>query len=139
MLKSAARGSETWEITQAKVGVRGAVIRIEASEVKTALHDETTVEPAANEFTGRVVSVTDGDTIDVLLDDKTTVCARFNGIDAPERGQPFGNNAKEFVSNAFHASPDVRIVELGITLSIPTTRSLPRQSDPPGKRNADSG
>ena len=52
-------------------------------------------------------------TIDVLLADKTTVRVRFNGIDAPERGQPFGNNAKDFVSDAFHTSPDVRVVDLG--------------------------
>ena len=45
--------------------------------------------------------------------DKTTVRVRFNGIDAPERGQPFGNNAKQFVSDAFHTSPDVRVVDLG--------------------------
>ncbi|MEO2018936.1 MAG: hypothetical protein ABGZ53_31705 [Fuerstiella sp.] len=34
----------------------------------------------------------DGDTIDVLTDDKETIRLRFNGIDTPERGQPFGNN-----------------------------------------------
>ena len=51
-------------------------------------------EPATTEFAGQVVGVTDGDTLDVLLADKTTVRVRFNGIDAPERGQPFGNDAK---------------------------------------------
>ncbi len=85
----------------------GRVIDVQSIEPPEAVPD------AANEFTGQVVSVTDGDTIDVLLDDKSTVRVRFNGIDAPERGQPFGNDAKQFVSDAFHASPDVRVVDLG--------------------------
>ena len=42
----------------------------------------------------------DGDTIDVLTDDKETIRLRFNGIDTPERGQPFGNNATKFVSDS---------------------------------------
>ena len=41
----------------------------------------------------------DGDTIDVLTDDKKTIRLRFNGIDTPERGQPFGNNATAFVGS----------------------------------------
>lgn len=43
--------------------------------------------------TGRVVSVTDGDTIKVLCD-RTEVKVRLAEIDAPERGQPFGGKAK---------------------------------------------
>ncbi|MEO2019588.1 MAG: thermonuclease family protein, partial [Fuerstiella sp.] len=45
----------------------------------------------------KVIKIIDGDTIDVLTDDKETIRLRFNGIDTPERGQPFGNNATEFV------------------------------------------
>lgn len=70
-------------------------------------------EPTSTEFTGRVVSVTDGDTIDVLLADKTTVRVRFNGIDALERGQPFGNGAKKTLSEAFGGPTDVHVVDLG--------------------------
>jgi endonuclease YncB( thermonuclease family) len=47
-------------------------------------------------LSGKVVKVVDGDTIDVLQD-RTTVRIRLNGIDAPERGQAFGNRAKQFV------------------------------------------
>jgi len=46
--------------------------------------------PAAVELQGRVVAVTDGDTIKVLDASNTTVVVRLNGIDAPERAQPFG-------------------------------------------------
>lgn len=47
----------------------------------------------------KVIKIVDGDTIDVLTDDKETIRLRFNGIDTPERGQPFGNNATKFVSD----------------------------------------
>lgn len=61
--------------------------------------DPQTPSSAPAGFTAKVVGITDGDTIDVLLDDKTTQRLRLNGIDAPERGQPFGNNAKQFLSD----------------------------------------
>lgn len=46
----------------------------------------------------KVIRVIDGDTIDVLAADRVMIRLRFNGIDAPERGQPFGNNAKQYLS-----------------------------------------
>ncbi|NLX55747.1 MAG: thermonuclease family protein [Planctomycetaceae bacterium] len=46
------------------------------------------------EFSGKVVGVTDGDTIKVLVNRKT-VTVRLEGIDAPELGQSFGRKAKE--------------------------------------------
>jgi endonuclease YncB( thermonuclease family) len=52
----------------------------------------------ADTFKGRVVSVTDGDTITVLRDDKVQVKIRLNQIDAPEIGQPFGQAAKKALS-----------------------------------------
>jgi endonuclease YncB( thermonuclease family) len=42
------------------------------------------------DVTGRVVAVTDGDTIKVLDSSNTEHKVRLTGIDAPERGQPFG-------------------------------------------------
>jgi micrococcal nuclease len=48
-------------------------------------------------FEGEVVGVTDGDTITVLHD-YVPEKIRLNGIDCPESGQPFGNKAKQFVS-----------------------------------------
>jgi endonuclease YncB( thermonuclease family) len=47
-----------------------------------------------------------------LTDDKQTIRIRLNGIDAPERGQPFGNNAKRFVSESV-GGQTVRIVTHG--------------------------
>src|SRR5262245_36012063 len=48
-------------------------------------------------FEGRVVSVADGDTLTVLRD-HTQVRIRLHGIDAPEKGQPYGARAKQLTS-----------------------------------------
>lgn len=56
------------------------------------------VAGAAFACTGRVVGVTDGDTIKVLCD-RTEVKVRLAEIDAPERGQPFGAKAKVALSD----------------------------------------
>lgn len=53
---------------------------------------------AAEQFTGKVVGITDGDTIKVLRDGKE-VRVRLYGIDCPEKGQPFGQKAKQATSN----------------------------------------
>ena len=50
-----------------------------------------------DEFTGRVVGISDGDTISVLRDGKA-VKVRLYGIDAPEKAQPFGTQARKFTS-----------------------------------------
>jgi micrococcal nuclease len=47
---------------------------------------------------GKVVGVTDGDTIKVLCEGVETK-VRLNQIDTPERGQAFGSKAKEGLSN----------------------------------------
>lgn len=53
-------------------------------------------QAGAATLSGKVVKVVDGDTIDILKN-RSTVRIRLNGIDAPERGQAFGNRAKQFV------------------------------------------
>ena len=50
-------------------------------------------------FSGKVVGVTDGDTVKVMRDGRS-VTIRLHGIDAPEKSQSFGSAAKRFVSNA---------------------------------------
>jgi micrococcal nuclease len=56
------------------------------------------VAPArAEDFTGRVVGVSDGDTLTVLRG-RTPVKIRLHGIDAPEAGQDFGTRAKQAAS-----------------------------------------
>lgn len=44
---------------------------------------------------GRVVSVSDGDTLTVLGSNKQQYKIRLQGIDAPEKTQPFGQKCKE--------------------------------------------
>ena len=75
---------------------------------------DATTEPVeqANEITGKVVGIIDGDTIDILTAEKTTIRIRFNGIDAPETGQPFGRNAKQFLSESIGGQV-VRVVTHG--------------------------
>jgi micrococcal nuclease len=51
----------------------------------------------AKEFTGKVVGVTDGNTITVMHLGKSER-VRLHGIDCPEKGQAFGNRAKQFIS-----------------------------------------
>ena len=52
----------------------------------------------AENITGQVVSVADGDTITVLDADKVQHKIRLAGIDAPEKKQSFGNRSKESLS-----------------------------------------
>ncbi|HKQ35109.1 MAG TPA: thermonuclease family protein [Nitrospiraceae bacterium] len=48
-------------------------------------------------FTGPVISVLDGDTIEVLHNNRAERI-RLSGIDCPEKGQAFGNRAKQAAS-----------------------------------------
>ena len=48
-------------------------------------------------FGGEVVKVADGDTLTVLRD-HTRYRIRLHGIDAPEKGQPYGSCAKKLMS-----------------------------------------
>jgi micrococcal nuclease len=49
----------------------------------------TAASPAASTLTGKVVKIADGDTLTLLVA-KTQIKVRLEGIDTPERGQPFG-------------------------------------------------
>lgn len=49
-------------------------------------------------FEARVIAIIDGDTIDVLRDNKPQRI-RLYGIDAPEHKQPFGTKAQEYLGN----------------------------------------
>jgi micrococcal nuclease len=52
----------------------------------------------AEGFTGKVVSITDGDTIRVMRDG-VSVPVRLWGVDCPEAKQPFGTRAKQFTGD----------------------------------------
>lgn len=53
----------------------------------------------ADELRGRVVGVTDGDTLTLLDASKHQYKIRLNGIDAPESGQAFGQVSKQGLSS----------------------------------------
>jgi endonuclease YncB( thermonuclease family) len=67
---------------------------------------------AAVEIIGRVVGITDGDTLTVLSDLRQQTKVRLAEIDTPESGQPYGSRARQALSDlAFGKS--VRVVEQG--------------------------
>lgn len=63
-------------------------------------------------WTGECVGISDGDTISVMRDGKP-VKVRLYGIDSPERGQDFGERAREFVGRlAFRKNVTVIPVDM---------------------------
>lgn len=63
------------------------------------------------EFTAKVIGVKDGDTIEVLFKSKPIII-RLEHIDCPEKKQPFGKKAKQFVSDNIFGK-NVRVVSNG--------------------------
>jgi endonuclease YncB( thermonuclease family) len=55
--------------------------------------------PGVRTITGRVVGVSDGDTITVLAAGNQQLKVRLDGIDAPEARQPFGARSKQSLSS----------------------------------------
>ena len=55
--------------------------------------------PPAATLTGKVVKIADGDTLTLLVG-KTQVKVRLEGIDTPERGQPFGRKAGQALAKS---------------------------------------
>ena len=49
----------------------------------------------ADQLVGKVIKVTDGDTVNVHTSDNETCKIRLSGIDAPEKKQAFGNRSKQ--------------------------------------------
>ena len=67
---------------------------------------------SAHAWEGKVVGVTDGDTITVLQD-KNSIKVRLYGIDCPERRQAFGTRAKQFTSDlVFGKVVDVETIDV---------------------------
>lgn len=50
---------------------------------------------AAESISGRVVNVSDGDTVTILINEAETIKVRLSEIDAPEKNQPWGNKSKQ--------------------------------------------
>ena len=52
----------------------------------------------AEQFTGKVVGISDGDTLSVLREGKA-VKVRLHGVDTPEKAQAFGTQARKFTGD----------------------------------------
>jgi endonuclease YncB( thermonuclease family) len=59
----------------------------------------TTLTSFADQLVGKVIKVTDGDTVNVLTGYNQTHKIRLSGIDAPEKRQPFGNKSKQALAD----------------------------------------
>ncbi|MEO7982811.1 MAG: thermonuclease family protein [Bacteroidota bacterium] len=54
-------------------------------------------ERSSSELSGKVISILDGDTYDILLEGNETIRIRMEGIDAPEKGMPYYNVSKKYL------------------------------------------
>lgn len=54
---------------------------------------------SAQTLKGKVVRVSDGDTVVLLDADNTQQKIRLHSMDAPENGQPYGDKSKEYLSS----------------------------------------
>jgi endonuclease YncB( thermonuclease family) len=60
---------------------------------------------ARETITGKVVGVSDGDTLTVLVEGRRQVKVRLHGVDAPEAHQAYGSRAKQFTSRLVFGKP----------------------------------
>ena len=51
-----------------------------------------------SKISGKVISIIDGDTYDILIKGNRTIRIRMEGIDAPERGMPFYRVSKNYLA-----------------------------------------
>jgi micrococcal nuclease len=55
------------------------------------------IELSGNDISGKVISIIDGDTYDILVEGNKTIHIRMEGIDAPEKGMPFYQVSKSYL------------------------------------------
>ena len=86
----------------ALLGLIGNKKNIKADDVKAIIEPYRNAVNPDCRLSGKVIKVADGDTVTVLDSDREQHKIRFAGIDAPERGQPYGTAAKKFLSKIIH-------------------------------------
>jgi endonuclease YncB( thermonuclease family) len=59
----------------------------------------------STEITGQVVGVADGDTLTVLTPGQERIRVRLAELDAPEKAQPYGQRAKQALSDLCYQKP----------------------------------
>ena len=89
---------ELVDIRSAIQGVIGNRKTVNTSHLKAILDPLTSPLNPDCRLSGKVIKVIDGDSITVLDQRREQHKIRFAGIDAPERGQPYGKAAKKFLS-----------------------------------------
>lgn len=100
---------------------------------KRHCHKKSPEAKKAEEFSGKVVAIKDGDTVEVLREGKA-VRIRLADVDCPEKRQPYGQKAKQFSSSlAFNKEVAVKVRDtdrygrLVAELVLPDGRSLNRE------------
>ena len=69
-------------------------------------------QPTSKDLSGRVVGISDGDTLTLLDSSNTQYKVRLNAIDAPESGQPFGQASKTALSDiCYNTTATVKYVD----------------------------
>ena len=64
-------------------------------------------------ITGRVIAVSDGDTVKIVTAQKEEITIRFAEIDAPEKDQPYGQKSKQALSDLVF-NKEVKVVRTDI-------------------------
>ncbi|OHB65810.1 MAG: hypothetical protein A2V70_07210 [Planctomycetes bacterium RBG_13_63_9] len=116
---------QTVSFSRGGVFMHGATVRlgvaaviVSAAAILMASEPEPGTKPEAKPetksevetFTGKVVRVTDGDTLTVLAEESRRKI-RLAGVDAPELKQPFGDEAKKALSKKlFGKMVEVRVI-----------------------------
>lgn len=71
----------------------------------------TAAPPLETRISGTVTHVADGDTIDITTADRRTVTIRLDGIDAPEGGQAFSDQARRRLRVLAFSQPATVVVQ----------------------------
>lgn len=87
-------------------GILIAVLLIVTPSLATNIAKEIVIE-------GKVIAITDGDTIELLNKDKQTFKIRFAEIDSPEKDQPYGQKSKQALSDLIY-SEKVQVIQSDI-------------------------